>query len=73
LRACGVAEIFLLALQKGSSNLTAAFALRVYLMSGQLGMRSVKKGSALGRPFSTVALLVEFDSAKFGLKKFRAD
>jgi hypothetical protein len=59
--------------KKAHRILPAAFALRIYLMSGQLGMRSVKKGSTLGRPFSSVALLVEFDSAKFGLKKFRAD
>jgi hypothetical protein len=40
---------------------------------GAIRYEERKKGSTLGRPFSTVELLVEFDSAKFGLKKFRAD
>jgi hypothetical protein len=59
--------------KKAHRILPAAFALRSYPMSGQLGYEERKKGSTLGRPFSTVELLVEFDSAKFGLKKFRAD
>jgi hypothetical protein len=73
LRACGVEEIYLLALQKGSSNLTGSLRLEDLSDFGAIRYEERKKGSTLGRPFSTVELLVEFDSAKFGLKKFRAD
>jgi hypothetical protein len=73
LRACGVEEICLLALQKGSSNLTGSLRFEDLSDVGAIRYEERKKGSTLGRPFSTVELLVEFDSAKFGLKKFRAD